>query len=153
VVITKYDHALGKISGVVCYEAGHPMPDECQELGYEPILLTDRMDCEAREAGRFLAGILRTHAEDGKKLAFLAGGETVVHLTGLGLRGRNQELVLAAAPGLAGLNNVAPGSFGPPCDITNSEEIGHKAIHFPFLITSILVENGLKNLPYEGSIQ
>ena len=37
-------------------------------------------------------------------LAFLAGGETVVHLTGKGLGGRNQELALAAAPGIAGLD-------------------------------------------------
>lgn len=39
-----------------------------------------------------------------KKLAFIAGGETVVHLTGKGLGGRNQELALAAAPALAGQN-------------------------------------------------
>ena len=76
----------------------------CRELGYEPVLLTDRLDCEAREAGRFLADILRTHAGGGKALAFIAGGETVVHLTGKGLGGRNQELALAAAPGIQGLN-------------------------------------------------
>ena len=77
---------------------------QCRALGYEPILLTDRLDCEAREAGRFLADILRTHAGSGRKLAYIAGGETVVHLTGNGLGGRNQELALAAAPGIAGLN-------------------------------------------------
>ena len=76
----------------------------CSALGYEPVLLTDQLDCEARQAGRFLADILRTHALDGKRVAFLAGGETVVHLTGQGLGGRNQELALAAAPGIAGLN-------------------------------------------------
>ena len=37
-------------------------------------------------------------------MAFLAGGETVVHLTGTGLGGRNQELALAAAEGIAGMN-------------------------------------------------
>lgn len=78
--------------------------DACRERGYEPILLTDQLCCEAREAGSFLASILKTHAGGGKKLAFLAGGETVVHLTGKGLGGRNQELALAAAPGIAGLN-------------------------------------------------
>ena len=51
-----------------------------------------------------LASIARTHAGDGKKLAYIAGGETVVRLTGKGKGGRNQELALAAAPGLAGLN-------------------------------------------------
>ena len=76
----------------------------CRELGYESILLTDRLCCEAREAGSFLGAIARTHAGQGKKLAFIAGGETVVHLIGKGLGGRNQELALAAAPALAGQN-------------------------------------------------
>lgn len=75
----------------------------CRARGYEPVLLTDHLDCEAREAGRFLADIARSHAGGGRRLAFLAGGETVVHLTGRGLGGRNQELALAAAPGIAGL--------------------------------------------------
>ena len=76
----------------------------CRELGYEPILLTDQLCCEAREAGSFLGSIVRTHTGHGKKLAYIAGGETVVHLTGRGLGGRNQELALAAAPAIAGLN-------------------------------------------------
>ena len=77
---------------------------ECRALGYEPMILTDQLCCEAREAGSFLASILRTYAGSKKPLAFLAGGETVVHLTGKGLGGRNQELALAAAPGIAGLD-------------------------------------------------
>ena len=85
---------------------------ECEALGYEPVLLTDRLDCEAREAGRFLSNILRTHGGGGKPLAFLAGGETVVHLTGKGLGGRNQELALAAAPGIAGMSGAAVFSVG-----------------------------------------
>ena len=76
----------------------------CRELGYEPILLTDQLCCEAREAGSFLGSIVRTHTGHGKKLAYIAGGETVVHLTGRGLGGRNQELALAAAPAIAGRN-------------------------------------------------
>lgn len=76
----------------------------CRQLGYEPVLLTDRLCCEAREAGSFLASILRTHSGSSGPVAFIAGGETVVHLTGKGLGGRNQELALAAAPGIAGLN-------------------------------------------------
>ncbi len=79
----------------------------CRALGYAPLLLTDRLCCEAREAGSFLAAILRSHAADGRDLAFLAGGETVVHLSGHGLGGRNQEMALAAAPHLAGLSNAA----------------------------------------------
>ena len=84
----------------------------CREHGYEPILLTDRLCCEAREAGSFLGSIVRTHAGRGKKLAYIAGGETVVHLTGNGLGGRNQELALAAAPALAGLEHCCVFSVG-----------------------------------------
>ena len=84
----------------------------CERLGYEPVFLTDRLCCQAREAGSMMASILRTHAEDGKKLAFLAGGETVVRLTGHGKGGRNQELALAAAEGIAGLENAALFSVG-----------------------------------------
>lgn len=85
---------------------------ECRKLGYEPILLTDRLCCEAREAGSFLASVLKTHEVGGKSLAFIAGGETVVHLTGTGKGGRNQELALAAAQGIAGLNGAAVFSVG-----------------------------------------
>ncbi|MCD7886674.1 MAG: glycerate kinase [Clostridiales bacterium] len=93
----------------------------CAKLGYKPIILTDQLCCEAREAGSFLASILRTHAGEGKRVAYIAGGETVVHLTGKGLGGRNQELALAATPGIAGLEGAAVFSVGSdgtdgPCD-------------------------------------
>ena len=84
----------------------------CQALGYEPVVLTDSLDCEAREAGAFLAAIARAHQNTGRSLAFLAGGETVVHLTGTGLGGRNQELALSAAAGIAGLADTAVFSVG-----------------------------------------
>ncbi len=84
----------------------------CRELGYEPIILTDRLDCEAREAGAFLAAIAKSHQDTKKSLAYIAGGETVVHLTGKGKGGRNQELALAAAEGIAGLTGTAVFSMG-----------------------------------------
>ena len=84
----------------------------CRELGYEPVLLTDSLDCEAREAGAFLAAVARAHQDTERSLAFLAGGETVVHLTGSGLGGRNQELALSAAAGIAGLEDTAVFSLG-----------------------------------------
>ena len=85
---------------------------ECRDMGYEPVLLTDQLCCQAKEAGSFLGTIARTHAGQGKKLAFLAGGETVVQLTGHGKGGRNQELALAAAPAMDGLANVCVFSVG-----------------------------------------
>lgn len=84
----------------------------CRELGYEPVLLTDQLCCQAREAGSFLASIIKTHIGDGKSLAFIAGGETVVKLIGKGLGGRNQELALAAGLGIDGLRNAAVFSVG-----------------------------------------
>ena len=84
----------------------------CQELGYEPVILTDQLCCQAKEAGSFLASILKTHAGCGKKMAFLAGGETVVQLTGHGKGGRNQELALSAALGIAGIPGAAVFSVG-----------------------------------------
>ena len=86
--------------------------DVCRELGYEPEVLTDQVSCEAREAGAFLAAIAKSHQDSEKSLAFLAGGETVVHLTGTGMGGRNQELALAAAQGIAGLSDTAVFSIG-----------------------------------------
>ncbi len=86
--------------------------DACRELGYEPVLLTDQLTCEAREAGAFLSAIAKSHQETKKSLAFLAGGETVVHLTGKGKGGRNQELALSAAEGISGLPDTAVFSVG-----------------------------------------
>lgn len=105
------NHVFAQIIGSVwefCKAAGRL----AEELGYEPILLTDHLDCEAKEAGAFLADILKTHADAGRKIAYLAGGETVVHLIGNGLGGRNQELALAAAAGIQGLSNVCVISVG-----------------------------------------
>ncbi len=86
--------------------------DACRTLGYEPVVLTDQLSCEAREAGAFLAAIAKSHQDSEKSLAFLAGGETVVHLTGKGMGGRNQELALSAAEGIAGLRDTAVFSIG-----------------------------------------
>lgn len=84
----------------------------CEVLGYQPLILTDRLCCEAREAGSFLASVAKSHQESERSLAFLAGGETIVHLTGSGKGGRNQELALAAAEGISGLKDTAIFSIG-----------------------------------------
>lgn len=78
--------------------------DICAALGYTPVILTDMLCCQAREAGSFLGSVARTHAGQGKRMAYIAGGETVVKLTGHGKGGRNQELALAAAEAVDGLD-------------------------------------------------
>ena len=84
--------------------------------GYEPLVLTTTMTCEAREAGSLMASIAREVVTSGRPVkapcAIIAGGETVVHLTGHGMGGRNQEFALAAATGIAGLDNVVIASLG-----------------------------------------
>lgn len=83
-----------------------------RKLGYETQILTDQLCCQAKEAGSFLASIARSHYGCGKKLAFIAGGETVVKLTGNGKGGRNQELVLSAAAMIDGLEDMCIFSIG-----------------------------------------
>ena len=86
--------------------------DACRALGYEAHILTDCLTCEARDAGKMLAEKLRENATPARPLAFIAGGETVVRLTGKGKGGRNQEIALAAAEGIDGMGNAAVFSVG-----------------------------------------
>ena len=47
IVITKYAHVLGDIPGVVCREAGHPVPDENSfSATREALKLTDSLSAE-----------------------------------------------------------------------------------------------------------
>ena len=85
---------------------------KCVMLGYETTVLTSSLCCNARDAGSMLASIAREHAGDGKSLAFIMGGETVVKVTGNGLGGRNQEIALSAASGISGIKNAAVFSVG-----------------------------------------
>lgn len=87
-----------------------------EKLGYTPLPLSTMLDCEARDAGRFLGSMAKT-LEKGEgpvkgPCAILCGGETVVHLTGKGKGGRNQELALAAAPYLEGMENALVAAVG-----------------------------------------
>ena len=93
-------------------ELCHAAEQAAQSLRYTPIMLTDQLCCQAREAGSMLASILKTHVQDNRSLAFIAGGETIVRLTGKGKGGRNQELALGAAEGIAGIENAAVFSVG-----------------------------------------
>ena len=84
----------------------------CRALDYAPVILTDQLCCEAKDAGSFLGAMAKTHSTDGKCLALIAGGETVVQVTGNGLGGRNQEIALSAAKEISGIGNVCVFSVG-----------------------------------------
>lgn len=95
--------------------------ESAEALGYKTVFLTDQLTCEAREAGSFMAAIAKSYQDTKESIAFIAGGETVVHLTGKGKGGRNQEIALSAAEGISGLENTAVFSVGSdgtdgPCD-------------------------------------
>ena len=83
-----------------------------RDLGYEAEILTTELRCEAKDAGVWLARLARQRCGSGKRLALIAGGETVVKLTGTGKGGRNQELALAAAAEIEGLEHVCVFSVG-----------------------------------------
>lgn len=90
--------------------------DTAQKLGYQPIFLSSTLECEAKEAGKFLAAIAREiksgHSSFKPPCALIIGGETVVRIYGNGKGGRNQELALSAALGIEGLEEVALFSVG-----------------------------------------
>ena len=105
------DNVTTRITGSVrqlCTAAS----ETCQTLGYTPVVLTASLACEAREAGAFLGAVAQYHQDSARSLAFIAGGETVVHLTGTGKGGRNQEIALAGAKLLDGLAGTALFSLG-----------------------------------------
>ena len=100
-------HITGSVRALVASAA-----QACADRGYKSLVLTSSLDCEAREAGAFLGAIARDHADSTESLAVICGGETVVHLRGEGLGGRNQELALAAAPAISGLHDTCIISVG-----------------------------------------
>jgi hydroxypyruvate reductase len=78
---------------------------EAKRLGLRPLVLTTRLEGEAREVARALVAVLRECVESGRPAAppvcLLAGGETTVTVRGDGRGGRNQELAVAAVEPLA----------------------------------------------------
>jgi hydroxypyruvate reductase len=74
--------------------------------GLRPVVLTTRLEGEAREAARVLVAVLRECVESGRParlpVCLLAGGETTVTVRGHGQGGRNQEMAVAAAQALDG---------------------------------------------------
>jgi len=85
--------------------------DRAKELGYNPLVLTTVLDGEAREMGNMFAAVAKELQSTGRPVrppaCILAGGETTVTVRGNGKGGRNQEMALAAAVRLSGMEGVA----------------------------------------------
>jgi hydroxypyruvate reductase len=80
-------------------------------LGYTPVILSSEISCHAKDAGSMMASIARQVGQNKyslkKPAAIIFGGETVVEVKGNGKGGRNQEIALAAAAGIEGMEDVA----------------------------------------------
>jgi len=79
-------------------------------LGYSPLLLSTRIEGEARHVGTVYAGIARDIVASGLPVkppaAVIVGGETTVTVRGPGKGGRNQEVALSAASRIEGMDAV-----------------------------------------------
>ena len=94
-------------------------------LGFQTMILTTRLEGEAKEAGAFLASLAHDITAHGRPIAspcaVIAGGENVVSIGSgeRGLGGPNQEFALGASLKIHGLKNVlvasvdTDGSDGP----------------------------------------
>jgi hydroxypyruvate reductase len=82
---------------------------EAEAQGFTTVLLSDRVEGEAREVGAALAQHIQ-EARQGRygppPLCLLQGGETTVTVRGPGKGGRNQEVALGAAIEIAGMPDV-----------------------------------------------
>ena len=86
-------------------------------LGYNTMVLANRVQGEARDIGRFYAALLHNVVNNEQPIrtpaCILAGGETTVTVRNSGGKGgRNQELALSAALDIDGLENCVLLSAG-----------------------------------------
>lgn len=81
-----------------------------RQSGVTPLILSDAIEGEAREAAKFHAAIARQVIRHGQPLprpcVLLSGGETTVTVRGNGRGGRNAEFLLALAVALDGQADV-----------------------------------------------
>jgi len=84
--------------------------DRACELGYQALVLSTRIQGEAREVAAVFAAVAQEVCSADRPVSrpacIIGGGETTVTLRGNGKGGRNQELALAAAVRLDGWEGV-----------------------------------------------
>jgi hydroxypyruvate reductase len=93
-----------------CLRALTAASESAERLGYRSLILSSKVEGEAREVAKALAAVGKEVLSSGHPLTppacILTGGETTVTLQGDGRGGRNQEFVLAGALALDGTNRV-----------------------------------------------
>ncbi len=112
------DKAFKKVYNVIIGNnrfASLAVREQLRSAGLNTLLLTSTLEGEARHVGVMLASIAREVATSGnpvpKPAGIIAGGETTVTVTGKGLGGRNQEISLAAALKMGGMDGVVVASL------------------------------------------
>ena len=107
-----------------------------RDAGYEPLILGDALEGEAREVALVHAGIARQVRRRGQPArppcVLLSGGETTVTVRGDGRGGRNAEFLLALAAALDDL----PGVFALAADTDGIDgtEANAGAVYRPGLV-------------------
>ena len=90
--------------------------DHARRAGITPMILSDRIEGEARDVAKVMAAIAAQVQDHGQPLSapcvLLSGGETTVTVRGAGRGGRNVEFLLALAAELA----ARPGIHAIACD-------------------------------------
>jgi len=112
------DKAFKKVCNVIIGNNRFASLAVCEQLrsaGLNTLLLTSTLEGEARHVGVMLASIAREVVLSGnpisKPAGIVAGGETTVTVAGKGLGGRNQEISLAAALKMGGMDGVVVASL------------------------------------------
>jgi len=113
------DEALSRVQNLVVGSNGLAVSaadEKARSLGYNTLVLSTRIEGEAKEVAYVYAGIAKEIATTQRPIAapacVIAGGETTVLVRGEGKGGRNQELALSGAIQLAGWDNVVLFSGG-----------------------------------------
>ncbi|MDP6041720.1 MAG: DUF4147 domain-containing protein, partial [Candidatus Latescibacteria bacterium] len=113
------DEALSRVQNLVVGSNGLAVTAANQKakgLGYNTLVLSTRIEGEAREVAYVYAGIAKEIVASGQPVeapaCVIAGGETTVLVRGDGKGGRNQEIPLSGAIQLAGWDNVVLFSGG-----------------------------------------
>ncbi len=93
-----------------CLRALDAAAQTAARLGYPPLILSSKIEGEAREVAKSFAAIgkeiLSSHHPLKPPACLLMGGETTVTLQGEGRGGRNQEFVLSGAIALDGTERI-----------------------------------------------
>lgn len=113
------DEALARCQNLVVGSNGLAVAaaeERAVKLGYRSLVLSTRVEGEAREVVHVYAAIAKEIAMSKRPVAppacVIAGGETTVRVRGEGKGGRNQELALAGAIQLSGWEGVVLFSGG-----------------------------------------